>query len=80
LHSFNKFVFMCACFFLCALYNDDKSTRNLVCVALNALKMMNWEGIAWNGRGVITRRPIFSGRLRKITANIKSQSPWLRIE
>jgi len=59
---------MCACF--CTLFNDDMSIRNLVCVALHARKMMNCEGIAWSGRGLIIHKPIFSGRLRKITANI----------
>jgi len=62
-------VYLCVHVF-CTLFSDDMSTRSLVCVALNAWKMMNCEGIAWSGRGVIIRKPIFMGGLRKITANI----------
>ena len=62
-------VYLCVKFFR-TLFSDDMSTRSLVCVALNAWKMMNCEGIAWSGRGVITRKPISVGWLRKITANI----------
>jgi hypothetical protein len=61
------------CMFFCTLFNDDINTHHLVCVALNTWTVMDWEGIAWSGRGVIKSRPILSGRLRKITANIISQ-------
>ena len=56
-------VYLCVHVF-CTLFSDDMSTRSLVRVALNAWKMMNCEGIAWSGRGVIIRKPIFIGGLR----------------
>jgi hypothetical protein len=39
-------VYLCVHAFFFTLFNDDMSTRNLVCVAINAWKMMNREGIA----------------------------------